>query len=453
MDYTKIPRQLIYKDLDNIDDFGIDDKSSLEYEFYETLVDCPLIHNKESVEYIKDIPKLVLQIFNNAYYICTLINMEQHTELYVDRYLSKAKNDNEGSLMWCNYVMPITMALVYSLLLRNKFHKHDILQRIKERIESIDEDGSIKCKAYFKRMTIESKASDNNNDEDLKLYEFAPRTITHESIRDAFSNDEQIKSWRQFTDDFNREKILDIFAHLGKTDEEKETMRESLRYEVETVCDADRTPNILALIDSMDFSNVEHIKEVSLEAYYSRVAFENKVLESEVARLRDQLEETEANVKHAKAMLPTSDYHEGLREELKKTREELEALKVISGLLDGKDVPSAEVIIFFSNIFNIEPEIINQTAFATFINIIIGKKISQTTISRLFNRDHQKKYSDNDKKAAIHLVKMLMNIVKSRSESIYNIIESIITLFDLKKTDFDGLSEDKFNQFKMFFDR
>lgn len=107
MNYTKVPRSLIYQQRD-IDDF-FEDPTSFESAFCDSLLKRPFMKNLE------DQAETVLAIFNNAYYICTLIHMEEHPRLYINKYRKIASNHCEEPL-WVNHIMPSTMALVYKLL-------------------------------------------------------------------------------------------------------------------------------------------------------------------------------------------------------------------------------------------------------------------------------------------------------------------------------------------------
>lgn len=289
MDYTKIPRPLIYKELKDINDFGIKDNSRFERSFYFKLLERPFLLNKVRAEYIENVPQLVLQIFNNAYYICTLIYIEENTEMYITEYLKIAKNYNEKSMLWCNHIMPTTMALVYNLLKRNSYAGNYFLCKIQERFKCWDEDGSIEGKADFFEMVFVTNDSRIDRKDNAVFIDFAPRTITFEAIGEAFSGNDENKTWCHFTENYDRGKISDIFTCLGRTADEKEAMRQSLRYDLEKYCAPARMSHVLAQIDGMDFSSVEHIVESGMEAYCSRLVFENNKMRNELSKLNKQL--------------------------------------------------------------------------------------------------------------------------------------------------------------------
>lgn len=114
MDYTTVCRQLIYKDREDIDDFPVDETDNIEYITMESV----FMEKLESRPFIKDsynAAELILQIFNNARYITTLIYSENHPQLYLRKYLLIAESD--GSAFMFNHVAPATMALVVNYLL------------------------------------------------------------------------------------------------------------------------------------------------------------------------------------------------------------------------------------------------------------------------------------------------------------------------------------------------
>ena len=112
MDYTKVPRALIYKDRDDLDNFPVIerfDPPQMEARFLDALEQRPFI--KKSY----DAPELILQIFNNARYITTLIRLENHPNHYLHKYLAIAGSNNRNITI-ANHVVPATMALVRNYL-------------------------------------------------------------------------------------------------------------------------------------------------------------------------------------------------------------------------------------------------------------------------------------------------------------------------------------------------
>ena len=112
MDYTKLPRHLLYKDRKDIDDFPV--SSKFDYQFMEEVY-LEALEQRPFIKDSYDAPEMILQIFNNARYITTLICLEKHPNHYLRKYLEKA-GSNDRSITIANHLMPATMALVKNYL-------------------------------------------------------------------------------------------------------------------------------------------------------------------------------------------------------------------------------------------------------------------------------------------------------------------------------------------------
>lgn len=85
MDYTKIPRSLIYVDKRDLEEFRIDEKDTLNGKLYDKIMnytDIPTFDNAE---------KIVLDCFNNAYYTIMLILHTKRPELHLGAYIDAMK--------------------------------------------------------------------------------------------------------------------------------------------------------------------------------------------------------------------------------------------------------------------------------------------------------------------------------------------------------------------------
>ena len=137
MDYTKVPRILIYKDRKDLDDFPVRiqfDFAPMEGLYLEALEQRPFI--KKSYE----APELILNIFNNARYITTLICLENHPNHYFRKYLRIA-GSNDRSIIIANHAMPATMALVKNYLchyMPNLYKDSKIVEDITENFNTIE---------------------------------------------------------------------------------------------------------------------------------------------------------------------------------------------------------------------------------------------------------------------------------------------------------------------------
>ena len=79
MDYTKVPRGLIYKERTNLNDFGVDKPGTINHHLFSQMRRMTLLR-------CGDAKKIALRCFNNAYYICTLIQLDEFPDLSVDKY-------------------------------------------------------------------------------------------------------------------------------------------------------------------------------------------------------------------------------------------------------------------------------------------------------------------------------------------------------------------------------
>ena len=265
MDYTEFPRELIYKEKTSLKDIGVSNEMTIEHRFYEGLLKRPSIKGCFKKR------ETILRIFNNAYYLCTLILMDEDPRLNRDFYREKADN-SERTRDWVNHFAPMTMALVYLELkgcrqecaCELRIFDEFLLDDIYEHYRDWDTKGATEGKADFYELAGNGEQQYQKLPSDLPS--FPPRTITIKSLGEAFDNDGYRHSLRYFTYDYDMERIAEIFRHLGRTKEEKEALRDALKWDIECFCDEERKHRILAQLDGMDFSLEEHAIEQGMEA-------------------------------------------------------------------------------------------------------------------------------------------------------------------------------------------
>lgn len=112
MDYTKVPRKLIYKDKANLEDFFVDQPGTLGAIMYEKITKSDVCTFLDAAERLQD-------CYNDAYYITTMVLMEKRPLLYVARYLDivYSKYDKRGCT---RHFAALTMAMVYNYLQTDK---------------------------------------------------------------------------------------------------------------------------------------------------------------------------------------------------------------------------------------------------------------------------------------------------------------------------------------------
>ena len=419
MDYTVFPRELIYKEKDSLKDFGVNNEMTIEHRFYEGLLKRPSIKDCFQKR------ETILRIFNNAYYLCTLILMDEDPRLTIDYYREIAEN-TKRTIDWVNHFAPMTMALVYLKLkecrqecaCELRIFDEFLLDDIYEHYRDWDTKGASEGKADFYELAGNSEQQYLKQPSDQPS--FPPRTITIKSLGEAFRNNGYRPSLRDFTDDYDMERIAEIFRYLGRTKEEKESLRDALKWDIECFCDEERKHRFLAQLDGMDFSLEEHAVEQGMEARYSRALLEISIQEKKVYELKKEISQLKLKTQNAEDMLPSpsssqnykrkddeDDENENLIAELRKEvnnlKNENKELRVwqndyasweeeandYKSLWEQTKTTVHQKIVFFLSVFGISLDedtkrFYNQSALAFFISCICNEKPS--TIGPMISR-------------------------------------------------------------------
>ena len=192
-----IPRALIYKDRQQIEEFGISDDSFLNKRLYE--------------DWIFNVPDLrpgdigfssrILQVFNDAYYICTVVLMKPLKCHYcLPYYLSKTK------------LPSVVIHLVYYYLKRVDFEHPSIsllLKAIKTEIKREGWDELLK------------------NIEAIGKNKVMPRTLF--SRRELNSEFLSTIDWNTITNHYSSEGIMFIERNIAKNDEEIKEIAQAIK--------------------------------------------------------------------------------------------------------------------------------------------------------------------------------------------------------------------------------
>lgn len=117
VDYTQQKlRSIIYKERKDLDEFDVDNEKSLDSVMLEKLESSQIIRWERAHRYITD-------IFNQVYYITTLILMEKRPLHYLEKYVRIARHtssyyndDLSRETAFSNYAEPVIMAMVYNYL-------------------------------------------------------------------------------------------------------------------------------------------------------------------------------------------------------------------------------------------------------------------------------------------------------------------------------------------------
>ena len=91
MNFTNIPRSLIYEDRKSLDDFDIHNAESLNGALYK------LLRRHLYTEYgLNNYRTLIIQMFNESYYLCTMFLMDKNADANFRDYIEAVMKITEG---------------------------------------------------------------------------------------------------------------------------------------------------------------------------------------------------------------------------------------------------------------------------------------------------------------------------------------------------------------------
>lgn len=165
MDYTKLPRSLIYKDRTDLKNFGVQVIETVNQQIFFNLKQLFMATDRAK--------ELILRCFNNAYYICTIIPFEDFPETQVAEYEKLLMKGDSYDL---EEVCAVSMAMVCKLLpacdARWRSENNDLINSINYRFTHYQWMNSGARKSF---EFMEEKHNTNNLF--LPPNEFAPRDI------------------------------------------------------------------------------------------------------------------------------------------------------------------------------------------------------------------------------------------------------------------------------------
>lgn len=218
MDYTSLPKELIYKERTNLEDFGVDDKPSLNNFIYEHLFNA---YYREH-----DFEGLALRIFNCSYYICTMALAEKRPEIRFGAYLFEASS-SYYSVSYKNLVLAIVLLQFWARRWDMPGHRISRLAKLIEK-ELREKDYDNIFKVFFYSITQEMQAAgiyEIKSEDD-----FVPREINMRVLRDCDYG------WYEVFDK-DEERVWGFISEIGKNEEEQKTIVAFLRDELYSVFD------------------------------------------------------------------------------------------------------------------------------------------------------------------------------------------------------------------------
>lgn len=385
MDYTRIPRELIYRDRRNLDEF-----------FEANELNAALIKNMTDIDDLmnSDFENHALMCMNAAYYICTIFLLEKHPEWRLSKIDSYLCNLN---LHPVEEYKTIVFCLVYILLkhYNNKGwqeNKDELLKQIYFLIYPNDRHKEMRVHVYLvggKKDILQTLETNLPQGFVLPEDEFAPRVIDCETASEVM--DKPFR-WDILTDNFNEDNISEIVNALGKNPEEK---------------------RLIEKITSEAHANSPITQTAQLNNHYS--ADDNsKDLQAELAASSDRIKELEEELRELR--------------EYKKENEEMESLTPEKAL--GID----ELAIFFSFAVGLDfdPTRTNQTQLSAMISKLCGNTLEsiRARISKMNQMEKNNNLSEEVMQAARNVKGMLEKIPKgNQTEKVKDIINNIDLVF------------------------
>lgn len=283
MDYLELPRELIYKERRNLEDFAD------ENEDLELLIDSMISNYYFSSANGKI---RVLRCFNTAYYLCTLILLcDKHADWNFAKYCDIACCNEYKS----NVYQAFTLSLVYIFLTHTYYEVP-----CKKLIEKLND--FLSSKAHYLQIGApflnDYFYSDVCNDlqkdlpEDWLLSEeFKPRKIDNDIYHDV---DKHNSAWYKLTEYYRRKVVIKIVQSLGKDAGEKKILVDLIRRDAERFYGSDSaayTDQVKPLLDEIERSICGDISEDDSPApvNLAGAGYEEEALLSTIESLRNDL--------------------------------------------------------------------------------------------------------------------------------------------------------------------
>lgn len=219
MDYTKIPRDLIYRERRSLEEFAEEQEENVL--FIDNMLDSYYFSSADGKE-------RALRCFNTAYYLCTLILLsDKHPDWNFSLYCDIAYCGDRINKVHQSF----TLSLVYIFLTHTYYEVP-----CKKFLDKLDiffvnyKNALVKNDPFLKDYTYKDVCNDllkNTPDDLLIAEEFKPRVIDRECIDDVMSDREF--NWVKFTNYWKERNVREIVGALGITEDEKHNVVEMLR--------------------------------------------------------------------------------------------------------------------------------------------------------------------------------------------------------------------------------
>ena len=301
MDYTTVPRSLIYRDRRSMEEFGAYQEESITRPLAEAMLRMDFIQHSDS-------ENRALWCMNTAYYICTMILLEIDPRWRLSKYKSIAiPKWNFRS----EEFQILTLSLAGLLLSRLEEPLHLLSMKGQTRNHFISlmlDEGKFN---YIFKELYERVEADRYIKRTIPNSAFAPRKIDKECIHDVMSD--SAFNWVHFTNFMEERSIRDIVKAFGNTEDEKHNVLDMLRQASHGFYTAgynDRPEQVDSLLD--DIGQEIHLHYNPEDAVVDEDGEQEQYLElkplkearidmlkGENAKLREEIEQLKEYIKNA----------------------------------------------------------------------------------------------------------------------------------------------------------
>ena len=444
MDYLKITRSLIYKDRNDLKDFGVQTPDTMNYLLFMYLKQQALM----GVPGARDV---ALRCYNNAYYICTIILLEANDfpELRISDYVDTIL-DTEKDNKYTDEVCLASMAMACLLLARydDRYGRNsDIWNAIYHRCTHYQWYHSSATEIFLNMMSLEYSFSFP-----LSNTEFEPRNII-EAIEEASPLDLALghkyicNSLSNVTD--RRKAIYGADLAISRLNDDLREIYEdweynpdtdSFEYEDELMRDLDSEQRVrdgIEIRKSAVEYIIEHFPTKENTKNENKKESVNDIIQNNInghqsddETLRQQLTDALKTIKEQ-------------TQTINEQQAELERLNTLNEVLNNQierfevDTPEMDIdedtalsikesIIFFSSIMgcNLSKEDISQTNLARLISKFtqrpkesIRPKIVDINTERENNAKNHTAFSDGVHQAAVNVCALIENAMEGLNKN------------------------------------
>ena len=220
MDYTQVPRALIYEDRRSLEDFDAYKEGSITQPFLDELL-------KFGSDSYPNIEENALWCLNNAFYICTMMLLEKDPRSRIYQYKKVATREYIKDRFISDKYWSAVLSMVILLLQRLETPLTRFQDEARQNLLGlIDKNTNNDCVKTFNCFSKRLK-EDTSTPKKIPNSMFAPRVIDKFAIKDVLS--EKDFCWVKFTNYLDERYIHDIVKAFGTTKEEKHNVVEMIR--------------------------------------------------------------------------------------------------------------------------------------------------------------------------------------------------------------------------------